>query len=38
VRKGVCIAGGVTAVGGCEWRNEKGARGGVACVVDVGAE
>jgi hypothetical protein len=36
--KGVCIAAGVTAVGGCEWRNEKGVRGGAAYVVGVGVE
>jgi hypothetical protein len=37
-REGVCIAAGVTAVGGCERRNEKGVRGGAAYVVGVGAE
>jgi hypothetical protein len=26
-RKGVCIAAGVTAIGGCEQRNENGVRG-----------
>jgi hypothetical protein len=26
--KGVCIAAGVAVVGGCEWRNENGVRGG----------
>jgi hypothetical protein len=37
-REGVCIAAGVTVVGGCERRNEKGVRGGAACVIGIGAE
>jgi hypothetical protein len=37
-REGVCIAAGVTAVGGCEQRNEKGVCGRVAYVVGVGVE
>jgi hypothetical protein len=36
--EGVCIAAGVAAVGGCEWRNAKGACGGAACVVSWGVE
>jgi hypothetical protein len=36
--KGVCIAAGVTAAGGCERMNEKGVRGGAGYVVGVGAE
>jgi hypothetical protein len=36
--KGVCIAAGVTAVGGYEWRNEKGMCGGAAYIVSMGAE
>jgi hypothetical protein len=35
-REGVCIAAGVTVVGGCERRNEKGMHGGAAYVVGVG--
>jgi hypothetical protein len=31
--QGVCIAAGVVAVGGCEWRTEKGVCGGPAYVV-----
>jgi hypothetical protein len=38
VREGVCIVAGVAAVGGCEWRNEKGVCGGAAYVVGVGVE
>jgi hypothetical protein len=37
-RKGACIAAGIAAVGGCEWRNEKGMHGGAGYVVGVGAE
>jgi hypothetical protein len=37
-REGVCITAGVTAVGGCEWRNENGMCGGTGYVVSVGAE
>jgi hypothetical protein len=33
-----CIAAGVTAVGGCEWRKENGVHWGTECVVSVGAE
>jgi hypothetical protein len=33
--EGVCIAAGVTAVGGCEQRNENG---GAGYIVGVGAE
>jgi hypothetical protein len=36
--KGVCIAAGVAAVGGCEWRKENGVRWGTECVVGAGAE
>jgi hypothetical protein len=38
VCEGVCIAAGVAALGGCEWRNEKGVRGGTAYVIGMGAE
>jgi hypothetical protein len=38
VREGVCIAAGVTAEGGCEWRKENGVCGGAECVVGEGAE
>jgi hypothetical protein len=38
MHKGVCITAGVTAVGGCEQRNENGVRGGAVYVVGVGAE
>jgi hypothetical protein len=37
-RKGVCIAAGIVAVGGCERTNEKGVRGGGAYVVGVKAD
>jgi hypothetical protein len=36
--EGVCIASGIAVVGGCEWTNEKGVRGGGAYVVGMGAE
>jgi hypothetical protein len=36
-RKGVCIAAGVAAEGGCERRKENGVRGGAECVVGEGA-
>jgi hypothetical protein len=39
MRKGVCIAAGVTAVGGaCERRKENRVRGGAKCVIGEGAE
>jgi hypothetical protein len=38
VREGACIAAGVTAAGGCERMNEKGACGGARYVVGMGAE
>jgi hypothetical protein len=37
-REGLCIAAGVAAVGGCEWRNEKGMHGVAAYVIGMGAE
>jgi hypothetical protein len=37
VREGVCIAAGVTAVGGCEQRKENGVRWGTECVISAGA-
>jgi hypothetical protein len=37
-REGVCIAAGITAVGGCERTNEKDVCGGGAYVVGVEAE
>jgi hypothetical protein len=39
VCKGVCIAVGVTVVGGeaCEWRNENRVHGGAGCVIVEGA-
>jgi hypothetical protein len=39
VHKGVCIAAGVTAVGGaCERRKENRVRRGVKCVVGEGVD
>jgi hypothetical protein len=38
VCKGVCIAAGIAAEGGCEQRKENGVRGGAAYVVSMGAE
>jgi hypothetical protein len=37
-REGVCITAGVAAMGGCEWTNENGTRGGLGYVVNVDAE
>jgi hypothetical protein len=37
-RQGACIAAGVTAAGGYEQMNKKGARGGAGYVVNVGVE
>jgi hypothetical protein len=37
-REGVCIAAGVAAVGGCEWRKENGVCWGTEYVVGAGAE
>jgi hypothetical protein len=37
-REGVCIAAGVTAVGGCERRNENGVHGRAGYVISVGVE
>jgi hypothetical protein len=36
--EGACIAAGVTVVGRCERKNEKGAHGGAGYVISVGAE
>jgi hypothetical protein len=36
--EGVCIAAGVAAEGGCEWRKEKGVRRGMECAIGEGAE
>jgi hypothetical protein len=36
--EGVCIAAGVTAVGGCEWMKENGVCRGAKCVVGDGME
>jgi hypothetical protein len=38
VRKGVCIAAGIAAAGGCEWMNKKGMHGGAGYVIGMGAE
>jgi hypothetical protein len=36
--EGVCIAAGVTVVGGCEQRKENGVCGKAECVIGDGAE
>jgi hypothetical protein len=36
--KGVCIAAGITALGACEQRSEKGMCGGAGYIIGVGAE
>jgi hypothetical protein len=37
--EGVCIAAGLTAVGGaCEQRKENGVHGGAKCVISEGAD
>jgi hypothetical protein len=38
VYKGACIATGVTVVGTCEQRKEKGVCGGVGYIIGVSAE
>jgi hypothetical protein len=38
VHKGAYIAAGVTVVGACEWRNEKGVCWGTGYVIVVGVE
>jgi hypothetical protein len=38
VCKGVCIAAGVAAEGGCEWRKENRVHGAAECVVGEGVE
>jgi hypothetical protein len=38
VREGVCIAAGIVAEGGCEWRKEKEVHGGTEYIISKGAE